>query len=81
MLATIISSSQALLFTLLFIGWFKPTIKSWEPYVLISIITVNTISVVTSTDILISLVDGFGACVLGFVLYKDYIKSKPIKFK
>lgn len=71
----IISSIQATLFTILFISWFKPSLRKWEPYLLITIIVVNTISVIVSTNLIVSLVDGFGACVVGYILYKDHIRN------
>ena len=71
----IISSIQAVIFTTLFLSFFIKKLKPYEPHLLVAAIVVNTISVVTTPELIVALVDGFGACVVGYILYKDYIKN------
>ena len=68
----LIASIQAIVFASLFITYVMKELKSYHPHFLLLAILVNTVSVVTTPESVTAVVDGFGACVLGFILYKHH---------
>ena len=67
-----VSAIQAIIFISLFLSYFIKSWRQYEPHLLVAAIIANTISVVTTPFLMVALVDGFGACVLGYILYKHH---------